>query len=80
MSRLPVVIASEHKKRLDIQGLRAIAVLAVFVFHIDYTLMPGGFVGVDIFFVLSGYLIENILFVIFTDAAYDASSLFYLLS
>lgn len=56
-----MVIASEHKKRLDIQGLRAIAVLAVFVFHIDYTLMPGGFVGVDIFFVLSGYLITGTL-------------------
>ena len=53
--------ASPHKKRLDIQGLRAIAVLAVLIFHIDHAFMPGGFVGVDIFFVLSGYLITGTL-------------------
>lgn len=48
--------------RPDIDGLRAVAVLAVVVFHINANLMPGGFVGVDIFFVISGYLITaNIL-------------------
>lgn len=48
--------------RADVQVLRAIAVLAVMVFHFDARLLPGGYVGVDIFLVISGYLIASILF------------------
>ncbi len=45
--------------RKDIQGLRAIAVVAVLVFHFWPERLPGGYVGVDIFFVISGFLITS---------------------
>ncbi|WP_282604421.1 acyltransferase family protein [Pelagibius sp. Alg239-R121] len=57
--------------RPDIDGLRAIAVLSVIVFHIDKELLPGGFVGVDIFFVISGFLITRNIVTGITDGSFS---------
>ncbi|WP_445769504.1 acyltransferase family protein [Rheinheimera sp.] len=52
---------STNNYRPDVQGLRAVAVLAVILFHFNPEWLPGGFVGVDVFLVISGYLIASIL-------------------
>jgi peptidoglycan/LPS O-acetylase OafA/YrhL len=57
----PARRASKPGFRLDIEGLRAVAVLAVVAFHADLPGVGGGYVGVDVFFVISGFLITGIL-------------------
>lgn len=49
------------KYRREIDGLRAVAVLPVILFHAGFSVFSGGYVGVDVFFVISGYLITSIL-------------------
>ena len=60
------VLSAGHKAergeyRRDIDGLRAVAVVAVVLFHAFPAVLTGGFLGVDVFFVISGYLISGIL-------------------
>lgn len=63
----------EKKYISDVDGLRALAILSVIFYHVGYNWIPGGFVGVDVFFVISGYLItKNILF----DVEYQNFSFF----
>lgn len=55
-----MVLALQFRK--DINGLRAIAVIAVVLFHFNPKWVPGGFAGVDVFFVISGFLMTGIIF------------------
>lgn len=59
------------KYRPDIDGLRAVAVLSVLAFHIRLRGIQGGFVGVDVFFVISGYLISSIVFTEIVESRYS---------
>lgn len=65
--------------RADIDGLRAIAILAVIFFHAFPEYITGGFVGVDVFFIISGYLITGIIYRALIKNSFSFSD-FYALS
>jgi peptidoglycan/LPS O-acetylase OafA/YrhL len=73
---------SEVKRRFsyrpDIDAMRGIAVLAVFIYHLNEAWLPGGFAGVDIFFVISGYVVTGSIIGHSTETPWQQLSGFYL--
>ena len=78
-NRLPAVhdLTGRFLHRNDIQGLRAVAVLVVLLHHADVPLLSGGYIGVDVFFVLSGFLITQLLLSRASRAGYVSFADFY---
>ncbi len=70
-------MSSRPYYRPDIDGLRAVAVLAVLFFHLDFRAMSTGFIGVDIFFVISGFLITRLIYVEYTETNSFSFANFY---
>jgi len=63
--------------RPDVDGLRAVAVLAVLAFHAFPQLAPGGFAGVDVFFVISGFLISGIVLEGLRDGSFSFAEFYW---
>ena len=58
-ARAHVRVPDDGTYRADVEGLRAVAVVSVMIYHMQHEWLPGGFVGVDIFFVISGYVVTG---------------------
>ncbi len=61
----------------EVDGLRAVAILSVLFFHLDFSLFTGGFVGVDVFFVISGFLITRNITEDFHNGTFSFSRFYY---
>ena len=68
--------AAHARYRPDIDGLRAVAILPVLFYHLGIGLTPGGFVGVDVFFVISGYLITSLISAEMHQGTYSITSFY----
>ena len=64
-----VFMFSETNYRRDIQVLRGLSVLAVVLFHAEESYFPLGYLGVDVFFVISGFVVTPLILRIFTEEA-----------
>lgn len=71
LSALTRIPTGRTDYRADLDGLRAISVVAVLLFHLDLEWFSGGFIGVDIFFVLSGYFITRQIYAGLTDGQFS---------
>jgi len=69
-------LAHKPGYRKDIDGLRAVAIISVLLSHYFPSFLPGGFVGVDIFFVISGYLITNLIIDEIAVGAFSATAFY----
>jgi peptidoglycan/LPS O-acetylase OafA/YrhL len=70
-----IIINSTYRR--DIQGLRGLSVLAVLIFHVDKTYLPNGYLGVDVFFVISGFVITPLILRIFTGNSIFTGLLYF---
>jgi peptidoglycan/LPS O-acetylase OafA/YrhL len=71
-------MSQEHRYIPEIDGLRAVSILLVFLVHCDVQWIRGGEIGVDIFFVISGYLITSVLLAEYTNSGAVGIKAFYL--
>jgi peptidoglycan/LPS O-acetylase OafA/YrhL len=77
VSALPNIEHMERRHRTDIQALRGFAVLIVVAYHARLGLIKGGYLGVDVFFVISGFLITKLIATALTDGSFSFYAFYY---